>query len=271
LLQALARPAFGDSDRGTSLLRLPTAPGWLREDATLVFFVGLAGVLRETAPMTSRSARLVLGPDHSVGLLWSGPPRARVAILLAHGAGADMRSDFMEAYAEGLGALGHAVLRFNFPYKEAGKKLPDRPPLLERTLRAAAAHLRAEVPGARVVLGGKSMGGRYASLVAAKGEPVDGLLFFGYPLHPAGKDGPLRAAHLAQIAKPMLFVQGSRDALCQLDLLRPALAPLGERARLHVIEGGDHSFALPKSARRGPDVVRGEILGVVERWLAEIV
>lgn len=221
--------------------------------------------------MASRSARLALGPDDSVGLLWSGPPRGRVAILLAHGAGADMRSDFMEAYAEGLGARGHTTLRFNFPYKEAGKKLPDGPPVLERALRAAAAHLRAEVPGARVVLAGKSMGGRYASLVAAKGEPADGLLFLGYPLHPAGKDGPLRAAHLARITAPMLFVQGSRDALCRLDLLRPALAPLAARARLHVLEGGDHSFVLPKSARRGPDVVREEVLDGVDRWLAEIV
>lgn len=221
--------------------------------------------------MPPHPARLALGPDDSVGLLWSGPTRARVAILLAHGAGADMQSDFMEAYAEGLGERGHAVLRFNFPYKEAGKKLPDRPPVLERALRAAAAHLRAERPGARVVLGGKSMGGRYASLVTAQGEPADGLLFFGYPLHPAGKDGPLRVAHLSRVGKPMLFVQGSRDALCQLDLLRPALAPLADAARLHVIEGGDHSFAVPKSSGRGPEAVRREVLDAVDRWLAEIV
>lgn len=221
--------------------------------------------------MAPRPDSLVLGPDLTVSALWSGPSRARVAIGLAHGAGADMHSPFMEAYAEALGDRGHAVLRFNFPYKEAGKKLPDGPPTLERTMRAAAAHLRARVPGARVVLGGKSMGGRYASVVAAKGEAVDGLLLLGYPLHPAGKTAPLRDRHLAAVTAPLLFVQGTRDALCQLDLLRPVLAPLAPRAELVLVEDGDHSFDVRKSSGRTPEAVFAEVLEAIERWLGGIV
>lgn len=194
------------------------------------------------------------------------------AVLLGHGAGSDMHNAALVATADGLARRGHAALRYNFPYREAKKKAPPDPrPRLEHACRAAADALRAEPGVARLVIGGRSMGGRIASLVAAAGFRCDGLVFFGYPLHPAGRKAQLRDAHLPQIGAPMLFVQGTRDALCDLDLLRPVLARIGPRATLHVVEGGDHSLAVLKSSGRSCADVHDEILGVVDRWIQSAV
>ncbi len=184
-------------------------------------------------------------------------------LLLAHGAGGDMDAPLLLAVAESLALSGILVLRFNFPYADAGRRAPDRAPVLLETLRAAADCLRGgtlRTPG-RLYLGGQSMGGRLASHLAALGYPCEGLVFLGYPLHPSGKPerAEERAEHLARITAPMFFIQGSRDALCDLALLRPVLERLGGRARLHVIEEGDHSFEVPKRLNRRREEVWDEV------------
>ncbi|WP_437947080.1 alpha/beta family hydrolase [Sorangium sp. So ce296] len=212
-------------------------------------------------------------PDGSAvsGVLHAPAARAKrsgVAVVLGHGAGGDMHAQLLVDVARGLKDRGHTALRFNFPYKELGRRAPDRPEKLEMAYEAAIARLRKDKPQ-RLLIGGKSMGGRIASLLAARGVPCDGLVFLGYPLHPAGKRAPLRDKHLSAIEAPMLFLQGTRDPLCSLDLLRPVLKRLGARASLHVVEGGDHSLELLKSAGRTADSVLAEILAAIDAWLAK--
>ena len=181
-----------------------------------------------------------------------------------------MTAPLLIAVAEGLAARGVTVLRFNFLYKELGKKAPDARPLLELVYLAAIEAMRAEKPK-RLFLGGKSMGGRVASMLAANDTACDGLVFLGYPLHPAGRPEKLRDAHLPQIKAPMLFIEGTRDALCDLALLRPILARLKKRASIsvHVIDGGDHSFDLLKSAGRTRESVHAEITTAIHGWIAD--
>src|SRR5262249_7886134 len=157
----------------------------------------------------------------------------------------NMRNPLLAAIATDLAPHGFSTLRFNFPYTQRGERVPDRAPVLEACYRAVLEQLRADraLRVDRLVIGGKALGGRMASPLAAAGEPVDGLVFLGYPLHPAGKPDRLRAAHLARVAAPMLFLTGTRDALCRLDLLQPVLAEI-PNATLHVIDDGDHSFAV---------------------------
>lgn len=195
----------------------------------------------------------------------------RCAVLLAHGAGAGRDSAFMTAIAEGLAARGLAVLRFDYPYTERmrreGRRLPpDRRPLLEATHRAALATLRARFPERRLLLAGKSMGGRMGSYLAAEGADAAGLVLLGYPLHPPGKPERLRAEHFAAIALPALFLQGTRDALCRLELLRTELEVFGGVASLHVVEGADHDFRVPRSSGRSRDEVLGELADAVDAW-----
>jgi len=194
------------------------------------------------------------------------------AVVLGHGAGANMNQALLVAFQEGLAARGAAVLRFNFVYTEAAKRAPDRPPLLIAAFRAAAKALaaRPEAKGRVLVLGGKSMGGRIASHVAALGDAADGLVFLGYPLHPAGQPKKMRDAHLSDVPCPMLFLEGTRDPLCDLTLLRPVLERIGPRASLHVIEGGDHSFAVPRASGRTPADVTEELIGTTAEWLATL-
>jgi uncharacterized protein len=195
-------------------------------------------------------------------------PGRTPAVVLAHGAGADMRSPFMSTVHTGLAREGYVSLKFNFPYTEARRRRPDPRPVLERCWRGvvdAVLRDRALAP-TWIAIGGKSMGGRMASYLAAAGAPVRALVLLGYPLHPAGKPDELRADHLPSIQAPMLFVQGTRDALCDLDRLRAVLAPL-PRATLHTIEGGDHSFRLPRRNGKSDAEVWGEIVTVVARWL----
>jgi len=193
------------------------------------------------------------------------------AVILAHGAGADMRSEFMAAMHTGLARAGFVAVKFNFPYTEARRRAPDPRPVLERCYRAvldAVAGDRTLAPP-WVAVGGKSMGGRIASYLAAAGAPVRGLLLLGYPLHPSGRSDALRADHLPAVRVPMLFVQGTRDPLCDLDLLRPVLAPL-RHATLHTIAGGDHSFRTPR--RTGVPDARtwAGIVDVAAGWLARL-
>jgi predicted alpha/beta-hydrolase family hydrolase len=200
------------------------------------------------------------------------PSRRAATLILAHGAGAPQSSAFMVDFARGLARRGCQAVTFNFPYTEQGRRLPDRAPTLEACFRdvIAAIRARADLTTGPLVIGGKSMGGRIASHLAAQGlADLAGLVALGYPLHPPGRPEQLRALHLARIRQPMLIVQGSRDAFGTPEELRPALAPLGATATLQVVEGGDHSFKVPK---RGPitqeevfERVQDEIAGWISR------
>lgn len=195
--------------------------------------------------------------------------RRGVTVVVAHGAGTAMDHPFLAAFAAGLAARGLAAVRFNFPYTERGDRAPDRAPVLEACYRAILAAVRADAALAgRLVIGGKSMGGRMASHLAAAGEPVDGLVLLGYPLHPAGRPGQLRAAHLPRIAAPMLFLTGTRDALCPLATLRPILAPL-PHATLHVVDDADHSFAVRKKSGRTAAAVMDELADATSAWVRD--
>jgi hypothetical protein len=194
--------------------------------------------------------------------------RADTVIVLAHGAGNDMTNPLLVALADALAEHGFPTVRFNFPYKERKGRAPDPASVLEACYRAVLAQVRDDpaLQARRVVIGGKSMGGRMASHLAAAGESVDGLLFLGYPLHPAGQTEKLRVAHLDRIAAPMLFLAGTRDALCRLDLLRATLARLPS-ATLHVVEDGDHSFAVRVRSGRSQEAVREELVQASVAWL----
>jgi len=171
------------------------------------------------------------------------------------------------ALAEDLAASGRAALLYNFPYSEAGRRRPDPPAVLERTAAEAAAVALESTGAGRLVVGGRSMGGRIASQVVAAGGRADGLAFLGFPLHPPGQPGKLRDAHLARIGVPMLFVQGTRDAFAREDLIQGVLARLGERAERHLVEAADHSFGVRKSSGRSPADVAAEVRGALLDWL----
>jgi uncharacterized protein len=181
----------------------------------------------------------------SASTLWTEASRPTAVVAIAHGAGADMRHPFMAGLAEGLTARGLSVLRFNFPYIDAGRRAPDPPPVLLATWDAMIREALRRGAGLPLVVAGKSMGGRIASmLAAARGSefPASILVFFGYPLHARGRPDRLRDAHLSRIRTPMVFIQGSRDPLARLDLMEAVVGRLQPLATLHVIEGGDHTF-----------------------------
>jgi predicted alpha/beta-hydrolase family hydrolase len=179
----------------------------------------------------------------------------------------------MTAVAEGLWARGISSLRFQFPYMEAGARRPDRAPLAQATVRAAVMEAGKLLPSLPLFAGGKSFGGRMASQAQAGGDlpKVRGLVFFGFPLHPAGKPSAERAAHLARVNIPMLFLQGTRDALAEMALLRPALARLGKRATLVTVEQADHSFHVPARSGRSDADVLGELLDRGAAWMRDVI
>ena len=181
-------------------------------------------------------------PRGSVSAALTGTGKTDPLLVLAHGAGRDMDDPLLAGFAEGLASAGISCLRFNFPYREIGKKAPDPEPILRGAWEAAFA--RGAEKGGPVWVGGKSLGGRIASMVVADGVPAAGLIFVGYPLHPPGKPERIRDAHLASIRVPMLFLQGTKDPFARPDLLEKTIRRLGDRATLHRIEGGDHSFRI---------------------------
>lgn len=200
-------------------------------------------------------------------LLSDGPGDGRAVVVLAHGAGAGMRSDFMTFMAGGLADAGLLCLRFEFPYMQAGRKAPDKGPVLESAFTEIAGHARALAGDRPLVLGGKSMGGRIASQAVAAGAPADGLVFHGYPLHPPGRPERLRTTHWADVKVPMLFVEGTRDPFCPLDTLRRVLDETGVAADLVAIDDGDHSFKVRKSSGRAtPDAWR-EAVDHTVHWI----
>ncbi len=193
-----------------------------------------------------------------------------IGVILAHGAANDMNNPLIAAAARGLCRKGFLALRFNFPYKEKGRKSPDSQKTLVETWRCVYRYLKdhPEFTVEKVVAAGKSMGGRVSSQMAATGElPVQGLVLLGYPLHAPGKKDKLRDAHLYDINVPLLFFAGTRDPLCDLELLKKVLASLKVARELEVIDGGDHSFNMLKSADIAPQQVHDRIIQKMATWL----
>jgi predicted alpha/beta-hydrolase family hydrolase len=221
---------------------------------------------------TSAGKEIQFGVSEKAGAvsgLFLKPESAQALLVLAHGAGAGMRHHFMEHAAVKLAAAGIATLRYQFPYMEKRVKRPDPESTLLDTVRAAVAAAKKLAGGLPLFAGGKSMGGRMTSLAASRQPLADvrGLVFFGFPLHAAGKPGAERGAHLADIDAPMLFLQGSRDSLAELKLLKPLCAKLGKRAKLYVVEGGDHSFHMLKTSGRSEEEVLDEAMMQAAQWM----
>jgi predicted alpha/beta-hydrolase family hydrolase len=208
-------------------------------------------------------AVIPFGEDELSGL-WDEAPSARAVAVITHGAGNDMRRPFYTRIAAALVAADISVLRFNFPYMSAGRRAPDRPPVLMSAWRAALEEVARRANGRPVVAGGKSLGGRMASMVAAEdGDDFLGsaLVFFGYPLHAPGKTEKIRDEHLPRVTVPMLFIEGTADPFARFDLIQDVVKRLGPKARIHAIEGGDHSFRI--KGRRRDDREIGEELGAI--------
>ena len=218
--------------------------------------------------MTPKQILILVGSDIVSGLLLR-PAGAKALYLFAHGAGTNMAHKSMASNAEGLAARGIATLRYNFLYAEKGSKRPDAPKLAHAAVRAAAERAVEVANGLPILAGGRSFGGRMTSQAqAAKPLPgVQGLAFLGFPLHPAGKPGIERAAHLAEVGVPMLFVSGSRDALADLELLKPVVTGLENRATLHVVEHADHSFKVAARSGRTSADAEGEALDALAEWM----
>jgi len=202
------------------------------------------------------------------------PTTPRAALILGHGAGAGQRSTFMVDFARGLSALGIDVITFNFLYTEQGRRIPDRAPALESCYRAVIDRVRAEVESAQqsLFIGGKSMGGRIASQVAAADAalPIAGLVLLGYPLHPPGKPDERRDKHLPGIARPMLFVQGTRDAFGTPAELAPLVDALQPPPALHVVAQGDHSFKLARKDPAAQAALYAELQRVIAAWIRSV-
>jgi len=192
-------------------------------------------------------------------------------VILAHGAGNDMTNPLLGAVHEGLARHGYLSVKFNFPYTEQGRRAPNPAPVLEACYRSVIAAVRADegLRPSQLVIGGKSLGGRIASQLAAQGVTVDGVLLLGYPLHPPGKPEKLRTEHLTRITVPMLFFAGTRDPLCTLDLLRQTLKRLVVPVKLQIIAEGDHSFVVPKRTGRTREDIYEEIITVSSAWMRE--
>ena len=217
--------------------------------------------------------RFEAGGAGPVSAILRRPPGADRLLVLAHGAGAGMRHAFMERLAGALAGRRVATFRFQFPYTEAGRKRPDREPVLRSTVGAAVGTARGRAEGLPLFVGGKSMGGRMTSRAAAMdGLPdVQGLVFFGFPLHPPGKPSTDRADHLADVRIPMLFLQGDRDAFAELELLTPVVETLGHRATLRLISGADHGFHVPKRSGGTDTEVLAELARLTDEWSADLV
>jgi predicted alpha/beta-hydrolase family hydrolase len=218
---------------------------------------------------------LTIGSDRAKGgvsALFQRPDDARYLYVLAHGAGADMWHHFMQSMADELARVGVATLRFNFPYTEQGRSSPDPQPILEAYVRAACAEAHAMAPDLPLFAGGKSMGGRMTSNAAAH-DPIEhlrGIVFLGFPLHAPKRPGRERAAHLNDVTVPMLFLQGTRDDLADLALMREVCAGLGERATLHVVDTANHSFDVLKKAGRTSAEVRTHLAETIRSWMDQV-
>src|SRR5688572_20948629 len=211
---------------------------------------------------------ITIGDTERVSALLIAPPDASACYVLAHGAGAGMHHPFMRAVAEGLAGRGIATLRYQFPYMERGSKRVDRPEIAHAAVRAAVAEAARRLPGLPLLAGGKSFGGRMTSQAQALSPlpGVRGLVFVGFPLHPAGKPGDERAEHLAAVELPMLFLQGTRDELADLGWLQPALQRLGTRATLALFDDADHAFHVRAKSGRNDAQTLAAMLDATTAW-----
>jgi predicted alpha/beta-hydrolase family hydrolase len=219
--------------------------------------------------MTPESLWIPIENAAPVSGLWLAPPAPAACLALAHGAGAGMTHRSMSAIAEGLAARGVATLRYQFPYMERGGKRVDPPPIAQAAVRAAVAEANRRRGDAPLFAGGRSFGARMTSQAqaAAPLAGVRGLVFFAFPLHPAGKPSVERAAHLARVAVPMLFLQGTKDTLAELPLLEGVVAELGDRASLRLFDEADHSFHVPARTGRKDAEVLDEMLDLAVAWI----
>jgi uncharacterized protein len=222
---------------------------------------------------TEKGMRFGVGDAGEVSAILLRPADAGCLLVLAHGAGAGMRHPFMEETAEELASAKVATLRFNFPYMEHRRKVPDRAPVPTEAVLSAVRAATEAAPVLPLFAGGKSYGGRMSSQAVADTSPanVRGLVFFGFPLHPPDQPSTKRAEHLARVKLPMLFLQGTRDKLADLSLLRPICAKLGARATLHIIETADHSFHVLKSSGKTDADVMRELARTVGDWTQKII
>ena len=221
---------------------------------------------------TGDKLRIAVQGNGDVSALLVRPPTARWLLVLGHGAGAGMTHPFLEKLAAELANVGIATLRYQFPYMEERRGVPDRPELLASTVAAAVRLATEAAPELPVLAGGKSMGGRMTSQAAAENllESVKGLVFFGFPLHPPNRPGTKRAEHLAKVSVPMLFLQGTRDTLADLTLLRPICSKLGSRATLHIIPEADHSFHVLKKSGKTDTEVMTELAETTAAWATKL-
>ena len=221
--------------------------------------------------MTAEALKIKVNAEEQVSGLFLCPRKALACYVFAHGAGAGMRHAFMAAIADGLAERRIATLRFQFPYMEKGSKRPDQPKIAHATVRAAIAEAARFAPELPLFAGGKSFGGRMTSQAQALGPLPDvrALIFFGFPLHPAGKPSDDRAKHLFDVKIPMLFLQGTRDDLADRSLLEGVCGRLGKLATLKLFEGADHSFHVPARTGRKDAEVRSDLLDTIAAWLRQ--
>jgi uncharacterized protein len=216
--------------------------------------------------MASEQPITIAVGDSTVSGAFAHPSDAFAALVLAHGAGAGMDHPFMTGFSRAINDEGVATIRFNFPYIEAGRRTPDRAPVAVAAWRAVFDAAAQSVPGTAVWAGGKSYGGRIASMAVAEGMPAAGLVFLGYPLHPPGKPERVRDEHLYGISVPMLFLEGTADPFATQEVLRPVLTKLGDRAMLHEVEGGGHSFEV-RGTKRDPRAAAAALAPVVAEFI----
>lgn len=211
-------------------------------------------------------------PGREVSALLVTPPKPKILLVLGHGAGAGMNHPFMASLADALALADVASFRYQFPYMEEGRHVPDRPPVLTATVAAAVRAASQAAPKLPVFAGGKSMGGRMTAQAAAQGllPDVRGLVFFGFPLHQPNRPDTKRAEHLAEVKIPMLFLQGTRDTLADLKLLRPIVKTLSKRATLHIIDTADHSFHVLKSTKKTDAEILQELAATAANWMQAI-
>ena len=205
--------------------------------------------------------------ESSLSGAYARPEDPAATLVVAHGAGAGMEHPFLAGFSRALNELGIATLRFNFPYREAGRKFPDRPPAAIAAWRAAMAQAAARSGGEPVWAGGKSFGGRMASMAVAEGMPAAGLVYLGYPLHPPGKPDKVRDEHLYGLALPMLFLQGTRDPFATPELLEAVVARIGPSATLEWVDGGGHTFEV-KGIKRSPEEIGASLAGPAAAFIA---
>jgi predicted alpha/beta-hydrolase family hydrolase len=225
------------------------------------------------AKLTSKSLKIKVSASiGSVSALFYSPAKAKQVFVFAHGAGAGMKNRFMEQVSLTMAEFGIATLRFNFPYMEKGKKVPDTKPVCTAAIKAAADKAAKLTPQLPIFAGGKSFGGRMTSTAASEGQipDVKGIIFFGFPLHAPGKPSNERAEHLYKVEMPMLFLQGSRDALATMNLLKPVIKKIGNKAELFIIEGGDHSFHSPKEYGLKDGETIEMLCKEAKRWMVTI-